>query len=192
MRPVFAIAGLWIAFAASWIAAAAWSSTTEKRASLRSEAGYRIVLVVGALVFLVPAHGYEGPLRLWSVTRLEAWICAGLIAAGFAFSWWARLHLGRLWSGSITRKAEHRIVDTGPYGLVRHPIYTGILTAVYATAAAKGTILGLAGALVITIGIWMNARLEEQWLRDELGADLYDGYRRKVPMLLPLGAKSVS
>lgn len=192
MRPVFAIAGLWIAFAASWIAAAAWSSTTEKRASLRSEAGYRIVLVVGALVFLVPAHGYEGPLRLWSVTRLEAWICAGLIAAGFAFSWWARLHLGRLWSGSITRKAEHRIVDTGPYGLVRHPIYTGILTAVYATAAAKGTILGLAGALVITIGIWMKARLEEQWLRDELGADLYDAYRRKVPMLLPLGAKSVS
>jgi protein-S-isoprenylcysteine O-methyltransferase Ste14 len=190
MRPGLAIVGLWIAFAASWVVAALWSNKTEKRASLSAELGYRIVLVLGGLVFLVPAHGYEGPLRLWSVTRIEAWVCAGLMAAGFAFSWWGRLHLGPLWSGSITRKAEHRIVDTGPYGIVRHPIYTGILTAVYATAAAKGTILGLVGALVITIGIWMKARLEEQWLRDELGAQPYDVYRRRVPMLVPLGPKS--
>jgi len=190
MRPGVVIIGLWIAFAVSWIAAALWSAKAEKRASFGTELGYRIVLILGALIFAVPAHGYEGPLRLWSVTWLEAWICVGVIAAGFLFSWWARLYLGPLWSGTITKKAEHRVVDTGPYAIVRHPIYTGILIAVYGTAAAKGTILGLLGALVITIGLWMKARLEEQWLHNELGGGLYDTYRRKVPMLLPLGPRS--
>jgi len=190
MHFVSIIAGLWLAFAASWIAAAFWSNRTEKRASLGDELRYRIVLLVGGLLFLVPAHGYQGPLRFWLVTRSEAWICVVLIVAGFAFSWWARLHLGPLWSGSITRKADHRVVDTGPYAIVRHPIYTGILLAVYATAAAKGTLLGIVGALVITIGIWMKAHLEERWLREELGADAYDAYRRRVAMLLPFGPKT--
>src|SRR6185503_5263841 len=72
---------------------------------------------------------------------------------------------------------------------VRHPIYTGILLAVYATAALKGTVLGLAGAAVITTGLWMKARLEEGFLREELGPD-YDAYRKRVPMLLPFGPKS--
>ena len=190
LRPGIVIAGLWVTFAVSWIAAAAWSNKTEKRAGLDAELRYRIVMILGALIFLVPAHGYEGPLRLWQVTRMEAWVCTALIAAGFAFSWWARLHLGRLWSGSITKKTDHRVVDTGPYAIVRHPIYTGILLAVFATATAKGTILGLVGAALIVAGIWMKARLEERWLSDELGADAYDAYRRKVPMLLPFGPKA--
>jgi protein-S-isoprenylcysteine O-methyltransferase Ste14 len=184
------IAALWIGFAACWIALAAWSSKAEKRAGLGSELPYRIVLIMGGIVFLIPAHGYHGPLRLWLVTRAEAWICVALVALGFAFSAWARVHLGTLWSGTITRKADHRIIDTGPYGIVRHPIYTGILLAVFATAAAKGTVLGLAGALIITMGISMKARLEERWLREELGADDYDAYRRKVSMLIPFGPKS--
>ncbi|HEX4079134.1 MAG TPA: isoprenylcysteine carboxylmethyltransferase family protein [Rhizomicrobium sp.] len=185
------IAGLWILFIASWIALAAWSSKTEKRASLGTELRYRIVLILGGLIFLVPAHGYHGPLRLWLVSRAEAWICVGLIVLGFAFSAWARIHLGPLWSGTITRKADHRIIDTGPYAMVRHPIYTGILLAIFATAAAKGTVLGLIGALLITIGIWMKARAEENWLREELGAETYDAYRRKVSMLIPFGPKAV-
>ncbi len=39
------------------------------------------------------------------------------------------MHLGRLWSGNITRKTGRRVIDTGPYALVRHPIYTGLLLA---------------------------------------------------------------
>ncbi|HEX4157187.1 MAG TPA: isoprenylcysteine carboxylmethyltransferase family protein [Rhizomicrobium sp.] len=184
------IAALWIGFIVCWIALAAWSSKAEKRAGLGSELPYRIVLILGAIVFFIPAHGYRGPLRLWLVTRAEAWICVALVALGFAFSAWARVYLGQLWSGSITKKPDHRIVDTGPYGIVRHPIYTGILLAVFATAAAKGTVLGLIGAFLITIGIWMKARLEERWLRQELGAEAYDAYCRKVSMLIPFGPKA--
>jgi protein-S-isoprenylcysteine O-methyltransferase Ste14 len=72
---------------------------------------------------------------------------------------------------------------------VRHPIYTGLLLATYATAAAKGTAIGIAAAVLITLGFWLKARLEERWLSEELGPDEYQAYRRKVPMLLPLGPK---
>ena len=188
MTPVRAVIILWIGFALSWAAAAPWSGVVEKRIGLGREAAYRIVLLAGGLIFLVPAHGYAGPLRLWYLPFSAVWSAVGLIAIGFAFSWWARIGLGALWSGQVTKKADHRVVDTGPYAIVRHPIYTGILFAVYATAALKGTVLGLAGAAVITIGLWMKARLEEGFLREELGTD-YDAYRKRVPMLLPLGPK---
>lgn len=189
MRPYTAIIGLWLLWAASWLAAAAWSARTDKRVGVKGELGYRIVLIVGALVLLPRAHGYYGPLRLWLVTRDEAWACAAVMACGFAFCWWARIHLGSLWSGMITKKAGHRVVDTGPYAIVRHPIYTGILLAVYATAAAKGTIPGIAGAAIITVGLWMKARLEERWLSQELDGAAYEDYRRRVPMLIPFAPR---
>lgn len=189
MSPGRVIVGLWVAWALSWLASAAWSNTTEKRAGMARELPYRLVLAVGGVLFAIPAHGYEGSLRLWQVDRAEAWACAAVLALGFAFCWWARVHLGRLWSGRITRKADHRVVDTGPYALVRHPIYTGILVAVLGTVVAKGTVLGVAGAVLLTVGLWMKARLEEEWLRSELGVDAYDSYRKRVPMLVPFGPR---
>jgi protein-S-isoprenylcysteine O-methyltransferase Ste14 len=189
LHPGIVILALWVAWAISWLLAAPWSAKTERSVGMKGELAYRIVLVAGALVFFPRAHGYHGPLRLWLVTLEQAWVCTALVALGFAFAWWARIHLGALWSGQITRKADHRVIDTGPYGIVRHPIYTGLLLSVYATAAAKGTILGLLGAFLITLGLWMKARLEERWLRGELDPGAYDGYRRKVPMLVPFGPR---
>jgi protein-S-isoprenylcysteine O-methyltransferase Ste14 len=191
MKPFVAVAVLWIGFALSWIAASPWSSSVEKRAGFAKEIAYRIVLIAGGIVFFIPAHGYEGPLRLWWLPFKAVWPAIGVIALGIAFAWWARIWLGSLWSGQVTKKADHRVVDTGPYAIVRHPIYTGILIAIYATAALKGTVLGVAGAVIITLGLWMKARLEENWLRQELGAESYDAYRRRVPMLMPFGPKGV-
>jgi protein-S-isoprenylcysteine O-methyltransferase Ste14 len=187
MRPGLAIVILWVGWAASWILAAAWQAKTAKSAGLRAELPSRLVQVAGGVLLLVRAHGYVGPLRLWSVTWVEAWVCVGVIAVGFAFSWWARIYLGPLWSGQVTTKTDHRVIDSGPYGIVRHPIYTGLLLAIYGTVAAKGTVLGLAGGLLVTIGLWMKARLEERWLRQEIGPEAYDAYRHRVPMLLPFG-----
>jgi protein-S-isoprenylcysteine O-methyltransferase Ste14 len=118
MGPRQGIIALRIGLAISWLLAALWSAGTEKRAGLRAELLYRVVLLIGGAIFLVPAHGYLGPLCFWRVTYIEAWICAGWIALGFAFSWWARIHLSSLWSDRITRKAGHRVIDTGPYGVM--------------------------------------------------------------------------
>lgn len=185
MQPRTAIAALWVAWAASWLLAALWSGRSEGRAGLGSEAAYRVPMIAGAALMFVPAHGYEGRWRLWHVGWHGAWLCVALIALGIAFAWWARLTLGRLWSASVTCKADHRVVDSGPYALVRHPIYTGMLLALLATAAAKGTLLGVVGFALLLLGVWTKARLEERWLSTELGAGAYADYRRRVPMLVP-------
>ncbi|MEW6630892.1 MAG: isoprenylcysteine carboxylmethyltransferase family protein [Pseudomonadota bacterium] len=184
VHPGPAIAALWLAWIVSWAIAAFWADPAQKRVGVQAELSYRVLWLVGTLLLVVPAHGYVGRLRLWMPNLTEAWICVALVAIGIAFAWWARLHLGRLWSGTITAKADHHVVDTGPYGLVRHPIYTGLLLSILATMAAKGTVWGVAGAAVLLVGIVIKARLEESFLRGELGS-AYDDYAKRVPMLVP-------
>ncbi|TIT66498.1 MAG: isoprenylcysteine carboxylmethyltransferase family protein [Mesorhizobium sp.] len=165
MRPGAAIAALWLIWVVTWLAAALWADPAQKRVTIGAEARYRVFWLAGTVLLFVPAHGYEGRLRLWTPTLAEAWACVALIAVGIGFAWWARIHLGRLWSATVTAKAEHRVVDTGPYRLVRHPIYTGLLLAVLATMVAKGTIWGIAGAALLIIGVVVKARLEERFPR---------------------------
>jgi protein-S-isoprenylcysteine O-methyltransferase Ste14 len=188
-NPGSVIAALWGAWAISWMVAALWSRSTQKRLSLGPEVAYRVPIIVGGVFLFIRAHGYDGPLRLWYPTWMAAWVCVALVALGFVFTWWARIYLGNLWSASVTLKEGHRIVDTGPYAIVRHPIYTGLLLAVFATAGVKGTVYGIVGALLVTLGFWMKARTEEAWLREQLGAEAYDAYRKRVPMLLPFGPR---
>jgi protein-S-isoprenylcysteine O-methyltransferase Ste14 len=190
LSPGFVIPAEWIAFVASWLLAASWSSAAERRLGMKKEIFYRVILLVGAVSLAIPSRGRGGPMQLWWATRTEAWWAAAVIALGFAFAWWARVHLGALWSGRITAKKDHRLIDTGPYGIVRHPMYTGILLSIYATALIKGTAIALVGALIVTLGIWMKARLEELWLSSQLEVDAYARYRRLVPMLIPLGPRS--
>ena len=189
MRPGIAIVGLWIGWGLSWAIAAFWSNPTEKRPGIGTEIRYRIPMHIGALLMVVPAHGYEGLLRLWHVGWTGAWVCVALVALGIGFAWWARVYLGQLWSAHITRKADHRVVDSGPYGVVRHPIYSGLLLSLLATSAAKGTVFGVGGFALLLLGTWMKARLEEQWLARELDEGAYADYRKRVPMLMPFGPK---
>jgi protein-S-isoprenylcysteine O-methyltransferase Ste14 len=189
MGPGDVILALWLGWVVTWVLAALWSNRTEKRPAAGNEIRYRIPMLIGVALMFLSTDGYEDTLRLWRVGRSGAWLCVAGVAAGIVFTWWARLHLGRLWSGRITRKADHRVVDSGPYALVRHPIYSGLLLALLATTAVKGTLFGVAGFLFLLLGFWMKARLEERWLIDELNDGAYTDYRARVPMLLPFGPK---
>ena len=122
---------------------------------------------------------------IWEVGYYGAYALVAVTAAALLLTWWARIHLGRLWSSAITRKEEHRLVDTGPYGFVRHPIYTGLITALLATGATEATPTALLGAVIIALSLWLKARAEESFLAAELGFDAYESYRRRVPMLIP-------
>lgn len=189
MRPGHVIPELWLGWAVSWVLAALWSNRTEKRPAVSTEIRYRVPMLLGVAMMFLSADGHEDTLRLWHVGRSGAWLCVAGVAVGIAFTWWARIHLGRLWSGRITRKADHHVVDSGPYAMVRHPIYSGLLLALLATAAVKGTLFGVVGFLFLLLGIWMKARLEERWLIGELGHGAYTNYRARVPMLVPFGPK---
>jgi protein-S-isoprenylcysteine O-methyltransferase Ste14 len=190
MSPARLFVLAWVLWAASWFVASFWSAKTERKAPIREQWIYRVLMVAGGVLLYHRTSWRLGAERLFHVGYDGAYALAGVAIAGFAFAWWARLHLGRLWSGSVTRKEGHHVVDTGPYGLVRHPIYTGLILATIATGTAVGTLPSLGGVVLMTLGIWLKARLEERFLAAELGADAYGAYRRRVPMLLPFGPKS--
>jgi protein-S-isoprenylcysteine O-methyltransferase Ste14 len=156
----------------------------------------RVLLGVGSILLLVLPSGGNITTGIsfteWTLTRLwdePVWLNWGLVAAiacSFVFCWWARLHLGRLWSGFVTVKENHRIVDTGPYGLVRHPIYAGVMFAALMTGLIKANPAALAGAALMMIGLSRIAKIEEQFLSEQLGAEAYAAYRRRVRMLIPI------
>jgi protein-S-isoprenylcysteine O-methyltransferase Ste14 len=186
VTPFIAMSAVWLGWWLSWWAAAAWSDRAVASPSRGSQIVYRIPTVIGiVLLFGMYRHPFESEIVLWRTPAAVAWALVGVAVAGMAFTWWARVHLGRLWSANVGRKADHHVVDTGPYGLVRHPIYTGITLASVATAAMRGTALGWAGAAILTLGWVIKARLEEGFLREQLGAEAYDTYARRVPMLIP-------
>jgi len=181
-----ALQAIWFGWWVSWIAAAFWSDRAAKRPGAHQQIVYRLFAAAGAvLLFGIYRHDPTIEGVLWRIPDAIAWVLVVIAVAGLLFTWWARLHLGRLWSSAVGRKADHRIVDTGPYGIVRHPIYTGITLAASATAALRGTVAAWAGAAVMTCGWYIKARLEETFLRTELGPAAYDDYRRRTPMLVP-------
>jgi protein-S-isoprenylcysteine O-methyltransferase Ste14 len=185
MTPQDATEYLWLAWLISWFAAAMWSARTVNRPSIGRQVWYRVATICGALLMF----GWFGirryDIRFWELNGGAGWLFAGITAAGVLLMWWARLHLGRLWSGSVTRKADHHVIDTGPYASVRHPIYAGLLIAIAGTVSVRATAETLAGAAILATGIYIKARTEEAFLRDQLGAETYDAYTRRVPMLVP-------
>jgi len=180
---IFAV--IWIGWIISWLVAASWSNRTEKLALKQDSLPYRVCIVAGAILITPWASRRLAAVPLWDVSFADAYVLAALTLAGILFAWWARIHIGRLWSASITRKEGHRVIDTGPYALVRHPIYTGLIAALVASALAQATVVAFAGAALLTFGFWLKARTEERFLTAELGADAYGAYRRRVPMLVP-------
>jgi protein-S-isoprenylcysteine O-methyltransferase Ste14 len=112
------------------------------------------------------------------------WIAVLLLVFGVAFSIWARLALGKNWSGVVEVKVDHELVNHGPYRWVRHPIYTGMLIALLGTGLAAGEVRGLLAFLIAFTSLWIKSRVEERWMLREFG-DLYATYRRTSWALLP-------
>jgi protein-S-isoprenylcysteine O-methyltransferase Ste14 len=142
-----------------------------------------LYLAGGALIFLSPSLG---PLDDRFVPALVEVGAAGwlLTALGMLFSIWARVSLGRNWSGRVVLKHGQELISTGPYALVRHPIYTGLLLALAGTALYDGRLRAVLGLGFFAIGFWLKARTEESLLEGEFGEE-YGSYRTRTPMLIP-------
>ncbi len=186
-----AIGWAWIAWTISWFAAAGWASRTRIHADTSQQRIWLLPTVVGALLIELSLFVRTPWNELWVTPRPAQIACFVLVLAGFAFAWWARIHLGRLWAGHIMVKEGHRIVDTGPYRLVRHPIYTGLLLSLVFTAICLGTTMAFLGVAMVIGATYIKARREERFLRAELGAEAYDAYARRTPMLAPFWPKAL-
>jgi len=183
--PTELLALIWMAWLLSWLVGAFFSGRTEKHVRTWDSRAFHIPILLGAIMLAPWTAEVLGEKPLWNLGDAATYFLAALTAAGCLFTWWARLHLGRFWSNAITRKQGHRVVDTGPYALVRHPIYTGLIGALIATSIAIGLATALLATAIIAFGLWQKARMEERFLTTELGAETYGSYRRRVPMLVP-------
>ena len=185
MTPTSALFGLWVTVAVTWVGAALWAKQTVVALPNRA----LLPLYVSALFagLLLAMSGLLFPalrVRLWEENALLDWPMVAICAIGFGWCWWARIHLGDLWSAGVSRKEGHRVIDTGPYGIVRHPIYTGGFLAFFATAIVKASPFVFLLALFVIVVFTRKAFLEERFLREEFG-ESYDAYRQRVPMLVP-------
>ena len=112
------------------------------------------------------------------------WLGFGLTAAGAALAIWGRFTLGRNWSAVVTVKANHELIRRGPYRIVRHPIYAGMLLAVLGTGLAFGHAQGLL-AFLVALFTWKRKSLTEEKFMVEQFGEQYVQYKRDVKALIP-------
>ena len=114
------------------------------------------------------------------------WIGLALVVLGIAFALWAIATLGRHYDLELEIHRDHELVQSGPYRLVRHPVYTGLGLHFAGACLATGNLVLLAGTVLVTYpALYLRAKTEERLLRGQFGAE-YDAYAREVGMLVPL------
>ena len=179
-----AIPVLWISWFIYWMVAARDVKTTrwKEPAGRRWMHGLPFLLAAGLIIPPDPDWGFLVQYYM-PVTAITALVGTLVVAFGLGFAVWARRHLGRDWSGTITLKEGHTLVRSGPYKWIRHPIYTGILLGFAGTAIAVGQWRSLFATGFFTLGILVRCHVEEQKMAETFPE--YDDYRRHTWALLP-------
>ena len=182
----FAIAGTaWGLWLVLWLAMAFLSKSTKRRESPSQRLGHVVPAVLGfMLIFHQDFGGTALTLRIIPERSALNAICVLATIAGLLFSVWARLALGSNWSGTVTIKKDHQLIRKGPYRWIRHPIYTGMLAALLASAITQGLLSGLLGFCLVYAALYYKARREESFLAQEFGAG-FDEHRQHTGMFLP-------
>jgi protein-S-isoprenylcysteine O-methyltransferase Ste14 len=182
------INALWILFGLYWLVCAFKRKKTKRRETW----GQRFVnaLPLAAAFFLLVRpevhHGWLAA-RFVPANPAVEWTGVLLTAAGVAVAFWARWHLGANWSGVVTLKEGHELIRTGPYRNIRHPIYTGILLALFGTVVAAGEVRGLLAVAIAWLSFYWKARREESFLSQEFG-EKFAAHAKQTGMFLPKSA----
>jgi protein-S-isoprenylcysteine O-methyltransferase Ste14 len=171
----------WVFFSLYWEMAARSAAAAKVSEARASRAVHVFLTNVGLLLVIAPLRGLGRFLPVATPTMTAGLIVAGL---GLCLAIWARRHLGRHWSGEITIKVEHRLICSGPYRRLRHPIYTGLLAMYTGTALVTGEWLAAIGLAMVVFAYVRKIRLEEANLAVAFGAD-YEAYRGGTWALVP-------
>ena len=175
------VAFSWLVLIVFWVIAALVLGTSGiGRSSWRTRV-VRLLLVVA--LWLVMGYGYRFVAPFWTQTMLAvAAAGSGICVAGCAFACWARVSLGRSWGMPMTQHAQPKLVTSGPYRFVRHPIYTGILFMLVGTSLVH-PLAAVPSAGFIAYFVY-SARREERDMAQRF-PDAYLGYKQRSKMLVP-------
>ena len=151
-----------------------------KAAKLDRRARWGILLVGLAYAPLWQGRFWERPLPAW---RFAIALCF-LTLAGI-LSWTATRALGKQWRVDAGLNSDHQLITSGPYGVVRNPIYTSMLCMILGTGAILSPLLLILLSIVLfTVGTEIRVRTEERLLADYFG-ETFAEYRRRVPAYIP-------
>jgi protein-S-isoprenylcysteine O-methyltransferase Ste14 len=175
---------LWIATFIVW---AIGSILTKQTIGSSSDWQSRLsVWVIGLSWWLLLDRRIPGVLanRFVPVSQPIIYTGLALTVLGLALALWGRFYLGGNWSAQVELKRDHQLIRTGPYAIVRHPIYSGFMLAALGTAFVYGQLHELLAFVLISIAWTYKSRLEEAFLMEQFGAE-YDQYRKQVKGLIP-------
>jgi len=178
------ILGCWLIFIAYWMISALRVKAIAEKQSLASALIHRIPL---GLSYILMADWHLPPPLNRSVTPHADWAQATgdlVCVLGLFVTLWARWTLAGNWSSDVTFKQGHELIRTGPYRLVRHPIYTGILTMCLGTAIEIGTLRGWLALPLMAATFWIKLKQEERLLLRHF-PDKYPAYQKQVKALVP-------
>lgn len=182
LMPLRVAGWMWMGWMFYWVFSAQFALKQKKREGIA-----RIQHTIPTMIGIVSVfHVLWEPAWLGYFTESipVRWCGLVLVVGGHLFSVWARLHLGKYWSGTVALKYDHKLIATGPYALVRHPIYTGLLAAILGSAIAGGSWEGLAGFAVMIPAYMIKWKREEKLLIGELGQE-YRDYMAKTRAIVP-------
>ena len=176
---------LWLSWIAYWAIAARSAKATLREESAAARALHVGPLLLCALLLAVPhiPPAWLGHRFLPQDLALR-WVAVALTAIGLAFAVWARRHLGGNWSGAVVLKKDHHLIRSGPYRIVRHPIYSGLLLALLGTVLLVGELRALIGIALAIAAFLGRVRAEDALMEEAFGAE-YRDYRRHTPALVP-------
>ena len=181
----YLFSSLWLGWGLYW-----WAQSRNVKPVARTESMYSRLshilplsiafLLIGLPRIPLPALGN----RLLPLAAWPFWLGAVLTVAGLLFTVWARVHIGSNRSGVVTVKENHELIQSGPYGIVRHPIYTGLLVAFVGSAIARGEWRGVIAVVIVLWAFSRKLQTEERYMREQFG-DAYRTYSERVPALIP-------
>jgi protein-S-isoprenylcysteine O-methyltransferase Ste14 len=172
---------LWMLIMTVWLGLASESNEPiEVKPDRKADVAVWIVSI-GWVVLLFPR--FNGPQLLPRIMFIRI-IGSVLTIIGLAFALWARFHLGSNWDSLISLKLDHKLVRTGPYAIVRHPIYSGFMIALVGSFLNFGHFRSSIAAAMVILAWVYKAGLEETFMRDHFGVE-YDQYCHDVKRLIP-------
>lgn len=176
----------WSAFLIIWGISALMVKGTVKRQSMSSRLEQAVpVLASYFLLFSRNIRPNWLHVRFFPASdAVLVWLGVALTVSGVGFAILARVWIGRNWSGTITIKDRHELIQGGPYSIVRHPIYAGLLLGYLGTALAYGEIRGLIGFPLLALGFGLKLRMEEAFMVQQFGS-AYNDYRQRVKAVVP-------
>jgi protein-S-isoprenylcysteine O-methyltransferase Ste14 len=182
------IVGCWIALFMYWSVTAFFTKRTKVNQSFSSKLTYGLLFAV-SFWFLFAGFDQRSTIdflkvQILSHSNFVTILGIAITIIGLFITIWARTILGRNWSSAVVLKKEHELIKRGPYGVVRHPIYTGLVLMYIGTAVAIGNLGGFIGLPLLIISLLIKIRQEEELMLKTFGRG-YIFYRRNTSALIP-------